>query len=172
MMNEIQFWATVTSPIIAVIGIFVALYISRNSSKDILKLIESNKIDSNNQIRTIRAASTNEIRQLRMLIHTLLIVVVHYLESENIDVKNESHKLTKTLNELLIRFKKIKMWKIEDSSTIDDINSHFSEMRELESSMLSLIEQFKKTNDSSVSISRTLEKLRKPIDDFYESRYE
>lgn len=171
MKDDIQFWASVASPIIAVIGIFVALYISRKSTEDILKLTVSNKTDSDNQIKTLRTVSINEIRQLRILTQTLLIAVIHSLEKENAEIDIAKQKLLGSLKELLRRYEKIKGWKIEDSNLfdIDEINTHFSELYEIEDSLVSLIENFRKLVNYANSTSVAFEKLNNPIQEFCES---
>ena len=172
MKDNIQFWATAVSPIISMIAIIVALYVSKKSSKDIFKLIDSNHADSTNQIREIRTVSVNEIHHLRLLIHSLIIVAIHYLKDKNINANKEKQELEKILNRLLVKYKKIKEWKVDVrfDINVEEINYHFSEMHELEAEMLSLLEKFKRLSESSISISDALEGLERPINDIYESK--
>lgn len=164
--------ATIASPIIASIAIIVALKISKKSSEDIVNLIKSNKKYSSNQISAIRSVSINEIRQLRILFHSLLIAVIHNLEKENLEADKETQNLLDFFEELLTKFEKIKDWKIDEQSVnnINEINSHFLEMHELVDSLLSLIEQFKIIGNKTTSISKALDELKDPIQNFCKTK--
>lgn len=69
---DIQAIATIISPIISTIAIVVALYISKKSTKDLKK-----------QNQTIRCATEAEIKQIRILAHTLMIGQIYNFEYAN-----------------------------------------------------------------------------------------
>ena len=122
------------------ISICVALYLGRKSSEDTKQMIISHKENTDTQANEIRIASRNEIKEFRILIHTILLSTIHYLDNENkiltVSTKEANHKYL----ELLRRYDKIKNWKLKDTDAINvnEINNHFTDMNLLEESMLEL----------------------------------
>lgn len=160
--------ATIASPIIGVFSIIVALYISYKSSKDILKLIETEKTESANKINAMRKSSINEIKQIRILIHTLLVAIIHKLETDNLEIKSREQELFDEITPLIARYEKIKEWRIVDENDINlaDVNSHSSEMADILSSMLSIINKYNLLHTQCTSISKGLERLKSPIEEY------
>lgn len=54
LMGDIQFWATVASPIIGTIAIIVALWISRRSSRDAQRQIDEIRKSTEEQINALK----------------------------------------------------------------------------------------------------------------------
>lgn len=126
--------------LVSCIAIFVALYIGHRSSEDCKQIIISHKNNTDDQINEIRITSTNEIKEYRKLIHTLLASTIHNLENENKTLSFNAKKSHKKFSELLNRYEKIKDLEIKETDTINanEINNHFSEMKLLEESMIEL----------------------------------
>lgn len=107
LLSIVEF-ATILSPIVSAIAIWIALWISHKSSKDMSNLIESNRLESTKQINALRSASFEEIRQIRILTHAILATVIHKLKSENLEISEESDELNNLLNNLMIQYDSIK----------------------------------------------------------------
>lgn len=169
LLSIVEF-ATILSPIVSAIAIWIALWISHKSSKDMSNLIESNRLESTKQINALRSASFEEIRQIRILTHAILATVIHKLKSENLEISEESDELNNLLNNLMIQYDSIKKWEITDTQHVnmDEINAHFAEIYKLKSSIMLLTERCQKLKKSSAYISNTLENLNKALDAYCE----
>lgn len=160
---------TIASPIISAIAIIVALCVSRRSSKDAQKQIESAQMNSGNQIQTIRKLSEAEIKQIRILVHTLMIGQIYSLESANLQNNSKKDEIVNTISQILAKYENIKNYKIDsDNIDIEQINSHFEEVSEVERLLIKAYDDLIKIQNTSSAISKALENLKNSIDAFCE----
>lgn len=154
---DIQAIATILSPIISTIAIVVALYISKKSTKDLKK-----------QNQTIRCASETEIKQIRILAHTLMIAQIYSMEHANRENKLKKEKIENDISQILDKYKHTESYTI-DSNNIEQTNQHFSEIAEKEKLLIKAYNDLLKIKNESNAISKALESLKKPIDAFCEN---
>ena len=150
---DIQAIATILSPIISTIAIVVALYISKKSTKDLKK-----------QNQTIRCASETEIKQIRILAHTLMIGQIYNLESANQNNVSKKKEIANSFSIILEKYEQIKDYTIDDNIDVKQINKHFTEIAEIYTLLENTRNNLVKIQNESNAISKALESLKKPID--------
>lgn len=165
--NNIQEICTIASPIVSAIAIIVALGISKKSSKYAQKQIESAKIDSDNQIQTIRNVSEAEIKQIRLLVYTLGIGLIYSLDSANLQNESKKDEIVYTISQILAKYKEVKGYTIDGNNiNIEQINSHFAEISEIETLLIKAHDDLIKIQNTDSAISKVLESLKISIDAF------
>lgn len=150
-------------------SIWVALYVSKKSSKDILKLIDSNRTDSNSQIKVMIKTSEEEIKQTRILTHTLMIALIHSLASANIDEDSKKDEILNVASTLLARYEQIneqiiKCLKDGDNINVEQLNSLYAEKDDIINKIKNAINALYKINDKLNAVSKAFESLHKPMD--------
>ena len=156
---DIQTIATIASPIISAIAIIVALYISEKTSKELRE-----------QNRTIRCASEAEIKQIRILAHTLIIAQIYSLESANVNNASKKNEIYESISLALEKIKQIEDYTIDgDNITVEQINRHFAEMAEIQIFLVKVQNDLAGILNEANAISKALNALKKPIDAFCEN---
>ena len=153
---DIQAIATIISPIISTIAIVVALYISKKSTKDLKK-----------QNQTIRCATEAEIKQIRILAHTLMIGQIYNFEYANQNNASQKNEIANSISIILERYEQIRDYTINaDNIDVKQINKHFTEMAEIYTLLENARNNLVKIQNENNAISKALESLKKPIDAF------
>lgn len=168
-INIISLILTAVGTICAACSIWVALNVSKKSSKDIMKLIESNKNDSDNHICALKRTSEEEIKQIRVLTHTFMIALIHSFESANIETAAKKDEILNAASPLFVRCEQISeqidnALKDEDNINVEQINSLFAERKDIINKIKNAMNDLCKINDKVNAVSKAFESLKKPID--------